>query len=151
MKAKKPTLSTATDLELREMKVPWPRTEKQLTTYINKLLKRKHDYGTCVYAMSMASLATMYYISHKLGVTGFQAGCADLDFIRRSRGYDQGFVISNLENILDPQYDLVKNLVEAIEKAKPQLAKKAKQLIIDSKGEAHPDLLKRWKEIADLG
>jgi len=77
-----------TEKEMREAKEPWPYTEQQLTEYIASLVDRQHDYGTCVYAMSLAAAAAFNYVAHKLGVTGFQSSCADLDFIRRTRSHE---------------------------------------------------------------
>ena len=73
--------------EMRDAKVPWPKTEEQLQQYVNSLVERPHDYGTCVYAMSMAATAAFNYVAGQLGVTGFQSSCADMDVIRRTRGY----------------------------------------------------------------
>jgi hypothetical protein len=93
-----------TEKEMRESKVPWPKNIWQLYKYIRSLLKIKHDYGTCVYAMSMSATATFYYVAHKLGVSGFQASCADMDILRRTRHYEHGFMIIDYKNLLYPQY-----------------------------------------------
>lgn len=85
-----------TEHQLREEEVITPKSVKELTKYINDLVKQKHDYGTCVYAMSMAATAAFNYVSSELGVSGFQASCADLDFIRRSRGIKGPFMIVDL-------------------------------------------------------
>ena len=92
------------EAELRDANVPWPTTQDELQAYIGALVNRPHDYGTCVYAMSMAATAAFYYASHKLGVTGFQASCADMDFIRRTRSIKGGFRLVKYENLLYPQY-----------------------------------------------
>lgn len=98
--------SASTEKELREASVPWPQNERQLLEYIHSLVEREHDYETCVYAMSMAAVAAFYYVSHKLGVTGFQASCADLDILRRTRSLDGPFMLLKAEDLLYPQYDL---------------------------------------------
>jgi len=75
-----------TEAEMRDTKVPWPLTDKQLTEYIASLATRTdYDYGTCVYAVSMAAVATFNYMAGVLGITGFQSGCADFDILRRTR------------------------------------------------------------------
>lgn len=88
---------------LRESKAPWPKTETELTDYIKTLVDRPHDYGTCVYAMSLAATATFNYVASKLGCSGFQAGCADMDIIRRTRDIEN-FSITVWDNLLYPQY-----------------------------------------------
>ncbi len=95
-------IKTATEAQLREADVPWPKTRDELMAYVNSLVERDHDYGTCVYAMSMAATAAFYYVSSRLGVTGFQASCADMDILRRTRGYKMGFRLGTKE-LLHPQ------------------------------------------------
>jgi hypothetical protein len=77
------TAQGTTESELFAEDVPWPYTKEQLIEYVESLVNKQYDYGTCVYAMSMAAEAAFNYVSHRLGVTGFQASCADLDFLRR--------------------------------------------------------------------
>jgi hypothetical protein len=89
--------------DMREADVPWPKTLKELTKYVDQLVDRPHDYGTCCYAMSMAAVAAFQYVAHKLGTTGFQTSCADIDILRRTRGFDWGKII-NYRNLLYPQY-----------------------------------------------
>ena len=145
-------VKSATEQELREMDVPWPKSLDELNQYIIDLSERKHDYGTCVYAMSMSALATFYYVSHVLGVTGFQAGCADMDFIKRCRRMKDGFRLIDYNKLLYPQMVNSENFPtpeEILIENLPHLQKKAKQLLKDSP-DAHPNVLARWKYIADL-
>lgn len=97
-KAKVPT-----EKEMREVTVPTFNSMEELTKYINSLVNRPHDYGTCAYAMSMAATATFNYIARKLGVTGFQASCAEMDILRRTRGFEFGKVV-DYSRLLFPQY-----------------------------------------------
>lgn len=90
---------STTEIEMRAEKVPWPETLEELTEYIASLTDREHDYGTCVYAMSLAATAAFQYVSKRLGVTGFQAGCADLDILRRTRSLDGPFIILKAEDM----------------------------------------------------
>ena len=93
-----------TEKELRVSGVPTPDSEQELIEYIHSLVERPHDYGTCVYAMSMAATAAFNYVAHKLGVTGFQASCADMDIIKRTRHMEHGFRIVDYANLFYPQY-----------------------------------------------
>lgn len=92
-----------TEKEMRDTKVPSISTREELLEYIDSLVERKHDYGTAVYAMSMAAVAAYNYVAHKEGVTGFQASCADLDILRRNRGLLRGKIL-DYGNLLYPQY-----------------------------------------------
>ena len=141
-------VETAVDEEgMREANVPWPLTEKQLAEYIKSLVERHHDYGTCVYAMSMAAVAAFYYVAHCLGVTGFQSSCADLDILRRTRSLKGPFMLIKGEDALYPQSDLREKLDEALESWKPWLKEQAEAKLRDG-GTAHPDVIEHWKKLA---
>lgn len=135
---------------LREMAVPWPRSERDLLRIVRALVAREHDYGTCVYAMSIASVATFYYVSHKLGVTGFQASCAELDFIGRTRHMKHGFAVIDFGKLLYPQHREQFDKYQwdsLIEENKESLRKAANILLIENHG-AHPEVLAHWERLA---
>jgi hypothetical protein len=141
------TEAANTEAELRTAKVPWPLTKEQLTEYVESLVSKSHDYGTCVYAMSMAAEAAFNYISGQLGVTGFQASCADLDFVRRTRHIGGPFILLKGEDALYPQYDLEAKLAEAMQSWKPWLKEQAEKKLADP-SHAHPDVRAHWKRLA---
>ena len=136
-----------TEDELRTTDNKWPYTMEQLTQYVESLVKRQHDYGTCVYAMSLAAVAAFNYVAHELGVTGFQASCADLDFLRRTRHLKGPFMIINAEDALYPQYDILAKIRKALVDWKPWLAEQATQKLNDTE-HAHPDVIAHWQELA---
>lgn len=145
-------LWTASEKELREFDCPWPKSLWALLKIIWPLTRRNHDYGTCVYAMSISALATYYYASSKLGVTGFQASCADMDFLARTRHMKHGFRLLDYGDLLYPQslYKFNEILAEKLiqENAK-HLREKANQLLIESP-EAHPEVRAHWERLAQL-
>ena len=136
-----------TEAEMRETKSPWPLTEKQLHEYIDSLVDREHDYGTCCYAMSLAATAAFNYVAGKLGVTGFQASCADLDFLRRSRHIDGPFIILKGEDALYPQYDLPAKLQGALAEWKSWMKEQAEKKLAETE-HAHPNVIAHWKKLA---
>ncbi len=140
----------ATEQEMRDTKVPTPEAINGLSEYIESLADRQHDYGTCVYAMSMAATAAFNYIAHRLGVTGFQASCADLDIIRRTRGINGPFVLLKGEDLLYPQYDLPQELSECIQEWGPWAAEQAKKKLAALKADEmiHPAVRERWELLA---
>ena len=89
--------------DLWKWNVPTPQNEIELFEIIRILAERKHDYVTTILAMSIASVAAKRYIGHVLGATGFQAGEADLDYIRRERHLKK-FLIIDIEKLLYPQF-----------------------------------------------
>lgn len=137
-----------TEEEMRAAKVPWPYTTRQLVQYIDSLVEREHDYGTCVYAMSMAAVAAFYYVSHRLGVTGFQASCADLDIIRRTRHLKGPFMIIDADKMLYPQYNIVGEVMKALKEWRPWAKKRAKELLADDGRSAADEVYDRWKRLA---
>lgn len=137
----------ATEKEMRDSKVPRIETSVQLSAYIAALADRPHDYGTCVYAMSLAAVAAFNYISHKLGVTGFQASCADLDILRRTRHMEGPFMILKAEDLLYPQYDLREKVEEFIDKNRDWCAEEARKKLAEG-GTAHPNVRAHWESLA---
>lgn len=137
--------------EMREASVPTPQTLEDLTTYINGLVNRPHDYGTCVYAVSMAATAAMQYVYDKLGMTGFQTSCADLDIVRRNRHIQGPFAIIKAEDSLFPQYD--KRIKEIQDGWHDWLIEEAKKKIQEHENDptsmVHPRVWGRWVEWAE--
>jgi hypothetical protein len=118
-----------TEAQLRESKVPSPKAPEDLSAYIGALVDRPHDYGTAVYAMSMAAVAAFNYAASKLGVSGFQASCADMDIIRRTRSMRGPFILIDGANALYPQYDLQGKLADFLTEIQPWLATEAAKVL----------------------
>lgn len=134
---------------MRETEAASPKTADELMEYIEGLVSGEHDYGTCVYAMSMAATAAFNYVASQLGVTGFQAGCADMDILRRTRMLSGPFMLINGENALYPQYDLQRDLREAMDSWRPWLKDEASKKLASDAGEyAHPNVVKHWEMLA---
>lgn len=135
-----------TESEMREATVPWIKEADELTAYIKALVDQQHDYGTAVYATSMAAVAAYKYVAGVLGITGFQAGCADMDIIRRNKGMER-FILLDLSNALYPQYDLPARLEKALEDVGPWLAEQAREKL--NEGDyAHPNVVSHWRKLA---
>lgn len=139
-----------TEQQMREAEAPTHDTSAELAAYIDSLTEREHDYGTCVYAMSLAAVAAFNHVARKLGVTGFQASCADMDIIRRTRRFTSGFRILDYGDLLYPQYrdkfDSCAFDALLVEHAS-DLAKQARQKLAESPN-AHPDALAHWALLA---
>lgn len=136
-----------TEQEMRIEVAPTFGTYEELQEYIKTLIEREHDYGTCVYAMSLAATAAFNFVASKLGVTGFQASCADLDILRRTRGYDGPFVILKGEDELYPQYDNHKKLEECRVEWKDWIMEQAKKKLEETTL-AHPNVIAHWEKLA---
>lgn len=137
-----------TEQEMRESEAPSPTTAEELAEYVNYLVDMQHDYGTCVYAMSLAATAAFNHVASKLGVTGFQAGCAEMDILRRTRSLQGPFLLVEASNALYPQYDLVGKLQEVMKEWSPWLAEQAqKKLDENTADHAHPGVVAHWQEL----
>lgn len=120
---------------MREAQAPTPETVEELAEYVRSLVDREHDYGTCVYAMSLAAVAAFNHVAHKLGVTGFQASCADLDIIKRTRRMKGPFIVLDGADLLYPQYDLRARLDEFITEVEQEWAPdEARKLLAEERG-----------------
>lgn len=139
--------------EMRESEGIWPKSIKELNKYIKSLESTNHDYGTCVYAVSLASVATFRYMAHKLGITGFQASCADLDVIRRTRHMEHGFSITNYSNLLYPQFldsNHFPSLTDLLENNKKMLAEEAREELKNHRGLISPKVKAWWQFLSTL-
>lgn len=155
-------LEAKTEKEMREANVPWPKTEEELLEYIRSCLAAvnapadgDHEamgdaYGRCVYAMSMAAVAAFQYVAHVEGVTGFQASCADMDVLRRTRGLKGPFSIVDYSKMLYPQYDVVADVTKMAtsEDTKAYLKKEATKLLDEKTEFTHPEVVNHWKKLA---
>ena len=135
------------EASLRDINMPWPENEEEMTAIIRALAERTHNYGTCVYAMSISAEAAYNYIAKQLGVTGFQAGCADMDILARTRHLKWGRIL-DFENLLYPQYaNKFKAWGALLEENKIELAKRAKKNLEENPGAA-PGVVAHWKRLA---
>ena len=132
---------------MRALAAPFPKTLDELAAFIKTLVDRPHTYGTCVYAMSLAAVAAFNHVSHVLGVTGFQASCADMDILRRTRSLER-FMIVNGENVLYPQYDLMGQVKEWLGECAVDLKKHAAEKLLTDGATAHPAVRYRWQQVA---
>lgn len=132
---------------MREATVPTLKSPEELAAYIAALVNREHDYGTCVYAMSMAATAAFNHAASRLGVTGFQASCADMDVLRRTRGLKGPFMLVNGEDALYPQYDLPAKVHGFVAEIAPWLAEQAKSML-DEGRDAAPHVRAHWERLA---
>lgn len=140
------TAGVATEKQMRDADVPWLKTPDELSAYIAALVSRPHDYGTCVYAMSMAAVAAFHYVASVLGVTGFQASCADLDIVRRTRSLKGPFMIIDANDLLYPQYDVREKLETFIKENKEWCATEARKHIAENP-RAHPNVRAHWDSL----
>lgn len=140
-----------TESEMRDADAPWPKSWEELKAYCESLfINENNDYGKAAYCMSLATTAMFNFAADRVGATGFLASCADMDFLRRSRGMKNGFQIVDYNNFLYPQYMNRPEIAALFPKIAPRLIKEAKRLLEENGGGAHEDVLAHWKRIATM-
>lgn len=137
-----------TEQQMREEKAPTPSTIKELNEYIESLIEMKHDYGTCVYAMSLAATAAFNFVASRLGVTGFQVSCADLDVLRRTRSMEGPFMIIDGNNMLYPQYDIEGEVKKKLVEWEDWAAEQAEKKLAEGSTLVAPRVVKHWEMLA---
>lgn len=135
------------ELQLRDFELPKIENSADLSAVISALVDRPHDYGTAVYAVAWAAVAAFNYAAHKLGITGFQAGCADMSVLRRTRHLTGPFMLVDGENALYPQYDLREKLEEFLSEIGAYLGDEARKRLADTPF-AHPNVIAHWEALA---
>lgn len=141
-------LKSADEEQLREMKSRRPQTVEDLMSVFASLTTRPHDYGTSAYAMSIFAEAAFNLMAHQMGASGFQASCADLDFIRRTRLIDSPFAIITADDMLYPQYNVTEKVAKMLDDWRPWAKEQATTLLQD-KTVAHPNVIAHWKSLVD--
>jgi hypothetical protein len=139
-----------TEEEMRDDEKPWPKSRAELNAYLDKLEVEQLDYGKAVYVMSLAAIAAFNYASHIVGASGFQASCADLDFMRRSRRLEN-FMIVDLNDAMYPQTDPLRKVSKWLNENKQVLAEKAQKELDEKHELVHPDVERHWRSLANEG
>lgn len=138
-----------TEQEMRDSAAPWPNSVEELSGYVSSLVERGHDYGTMVYAMSLAATAAFQFVAGKLGCTGFQASMADLDVLRRTRRIDGPFLILRAEDMVYPQYDLRERLEKFMEESRPWVIERAKERLREQSPHVDSRVFAHWRRLTE--
>ena len=136
-----------TESELRDFNPEWPKTTDELVALIKKLVEQKHDYGTCVYAMSIAAVSAFHYVARELGCHRISSLLRRLGHHQANSGMEGPFILLKGQDMLYPQYDLPRKLCAAMDEWR-EWAKKEAQKKLDSGTQAHPDVIAHWKKLA---
>ena len=125
------------------------KTSEQLMAFIKDVEENyNYDYGVAPRAIAQACLAVGWYLSGKMGITGFQAGCTMWDFIRDwviGGDSSTGLKLVNYDEMLYPQYDY-KFEKTICRETWESLQKEAAKLL--EKGPYAP-VAAHWKSIVD--
>jgi len=138
------------ELELREA---WFREAKNQTletlpAFMKAVLEKANDYGTAARAVAACALAAAWAADHKVGLTGFQAGCVMWDFITGWMSWDgKPLRLIDYSELLYPQYE--SKFEKTIpKKTAEKLVDEADKLLKKSDYPAAPEVVAHWKRIA---
>lgn len=142
----------------------WPKSEEQFVGYIRGLLAREKPipyaggeyqpedgYNYTAQAMALAAIAALNYVSVEFGCTGFQASCAELEFLRISRGLKGPFAVIDGSKMLYPQYDILSDVKKYLVEWQPWANKEAaSRLAENAASDTHPTVYAHWQALAAL-
>jgi len=110
----------------------------------------RHDYGTICHAIAAGALAMANAVEQSpVGhITGFQAGAVGWLFMRHWHSWgDEPRQMVDLSNLLYPQFDYKFTTIDRQTAA--WLQTKAAENIKQAGDHTHPNVIARWREIAD--
>ncbi|MBK7380617.1 MAG: hypothetical protein IPJ03_16800 [Ignavibacteriales bacterium] len=116
-------------------------------------LQKENTIMELVYMHEYSRRCTFNYVAINSVLLDSKPSCADLDILRRTRNYKNGFSIIDYNNLLYPQYwddEHFPSKEQLLEKNKEQLAKAAKKKLRESNGSVHPNVKKHWEMVASL-
>lgn len=112
-----------------------------------------HTYETTVYAISAIATAAAWMGSHIEGITGFQASCVSMEFLKAwgFKNNETGFKIVDYDYMLYPQYDYKFEKViskDIWEKLQETAKKNLKKIGTPGMVTVDPEVKKHWESIA---
>lgn len=107
-----------------------------------------NGYGIAPRAIGSVCAVVGNYLSYKMGITGFQAGCAMFDFITGYLITDNkcGLRLIDFDEMLYPQYEY--KFDKKLKKSTWELMQKRAKELLEEKGFVHPDVKNHWESIA---
>lgn len=130
---------------------PWPKSRQELDNIIDNIISAEHDYNTSAEAATDAAVAAFNYVSSELGLTGFQAGWAGMQFIKRTKAIEGPFMIIKIEDALYPQYDIKQRVQDYLEECKPWLKEQAQKKLdeLDLNDTISLMVWEHWEKLAN--
>lgn len=113
-----------------------------------------YDYGTAPTAVKEVTVAAFNFMASELGITGFQAGFAQMEVIRELLALESGFRIVDYDKLLYPQYTnaryfpTIEGLLEE-PRIRKHVRAKAQRLLKEAPTAADK-VLAHWKKLSDM-
>lgn len=91
-----------------------------------------YDYESSAEALVDAFQQVSDKVSSHLGLTGYQHSWAEMSYLAKSRNLEAGGILMDFTKVAYPQYDLHKELDEAIQANRENIIKFAKEQLEDT-------------------
>jgi hypothetical protein len=136
--------------EATEERRQWEATHDSTEPYVALDMsdsKGAAAYSECPEAMAVAALAAFNLVARALGVSGWQASYAELEFLRRSRRIEGPFGIYDFHDALYPQYDVLERIEKSLhsEGTVRWLGDEAEKKLAETTFLAAPRVLAHWR------
>lgn len=118
-----------------------------MPTLIKVLENFNHDYNTSALATAVLAYAGYEHMAKKLGITGFQAGYAALEFLTFTEIYEIPFFVRSYRDMLYPQYEIKFKSISR--KTFEYLQSEANEKLENESDLAHKEVIAHWQSIAD--
>ena len=118
-----------------------------MPTLIKVLESFNHDYDTSALATAILAYAGYEHMAKELGITGFQASYAALEFLTFTGIYETPFFVRSYCDMLYPQYEIKFRSISR--KTFEYLQSEANEKLENESDLAHKEVIAHWQSIAD--
>lgn len=145
-------LKCLSENDLKDIQVYCPNSIDELVDCLLRLLSYGDAYNSSIYATSLAAQLTFDFFCVRFGFNGSSEARADLDFLRRTRGYKDGFRILNYSNLFYPQYfnEIFFPTKETLLKERKEYYSQRAKTLLSENLDVTPEVKRHWKMIARL-
>ncbi len=125
------------------------KTLEELNTFIKDELDKNHDYNSAVDVMWKVALAAFEFAAAEVGASGFQASCAELMFLAKSRRIEGPFAVIKADDLLYSKYYISNTVADYINEWMPWASEQAKiKLKTNKKEQVAPKVWEHWQTLA---
>jgi hypothetical protein len=127
-----------------------PVNIEDLANQIQEIVSKSYSYEDAPNALAEAALLAFNFVASELGVSGYQASYADMVFLSKSRLIKGPFAIVKAEDMLYPQYDILKDVQKHLDTWSSWVAEEATRRLKGSANLYSPSftVIDHWKKLA---
>jgi hypothetical protein len=127
-----------------------PVNIEDLANQIQEIVSKSYSYEDAPNALAEAALLAFNFVASELGVSGYQASYADMVFLSKSRRIKGPFAIVKADDMLYPQYDILKDVQKHLDNWSSWVAEEATRRLEGSANLYSPSstVIDHWKKLA---